>query len=157
MFRNFLCIVSVYNSYRCNLWWHNNLNFLWGKHLSSGSFLFAGNYTVCHFLMVYFVEYLYYVRLFMFWCWACKSNLISGCFCWRFCGIYALLENAFWLAAKRTYQFLFWLPYYKVGWTIKCFFVVSFLWLNLEMLDHDNSAFLSIHSLRGTVHTFIRK
>ena len=25
------------------------------------------------------------------------------------------------------------------------------------MLDHDNSTFLSIHSLRGTVHTFIRK
>ena len=102
--------------------------------------------------MVHFVEYLYYVRLFLFWCWTCKSNLISGCFCWRFCGIYALLENAFWLAAKKTYQFLFWLSYYKVDWTKKCFFVVSFLWLNLENLDHDNSAFLCICSLRGTIH-----
>ena len=128
-------------------------NFLWGKHLSSDSFLFVGNCTVWHFLMVYFVEYLYYVCLFLFWYWACKSNLISGCFSWRFCWIYTLLENAFWLAAKRTYQFLFWLSYFKVGWTIKCSFVVSFLWLNLEMLDHSNSAFLCIRSFRGTVHS----
>ena len=116
-----------------------------------GQGFFAGNYTVWHFLMVYFVEYLHYVRPFLVWCWACNSNLISECFCWRFFGIYTLLENAFWITAKRTYQFLFWVSYYEVGWTIKCFFVVSFLWLNLEMLDHDNSSFLCIRSLRGTV------
>ena len=92
--------------------------------------------------MVYFIEYLYYVHLYLFWCWARKSNLISVCFCRRFSGIYALLENIFRLAARRTYQFLFWLSYYKVNWIIKCFFVVSFLWLNLEMMNHDNSPIL---------------
>ena len=102
---------------------------------------------------MYFVEYLYYWCLFLFWCWTCKSNLISGCFCWRFWGIYAPLENAFWLALKRSYQILFWLSYYKVGWTIKCSFVIYFLWLYLEMLDHDNSNFVSIRSLRYTVHS----
>ena len=102
---------------------------------------------------MHFVDYLYYVRSFMLWCWICKGNLISGCFCWRFCRIYALLENAFWLAAKKIYQFLFWLCYYKVYWTIKYFFVVSFLWLNLENLDHDNSAFLCIRSLTRTIHS----
>ena len=26
--------------------------------------------------MVYFPKFIYYVRLFFFWCWACKSNLV---------------------------------------------------------------------------------
>ena len=97
---NFLCIVSVDNSYCCNLWYHNKLNFLWGKRCSWGSFLFVGNYSVWHFLMVFYVICLICVFHFCFDVW-------QECFCWRFYGIYALFKNAFWLAAKELTNFCF--------------------------------------------------
>ena len=75
-----------------------------------------------------------------------------------FCEIYVLLENVFWLTARRIYQYLFWFTYYKVGlgWTIKSFFEVFFFFfflLDFEGLGHNNFVFLFFRYLRGAVHS----
>ena len=119
-----------------------------------GSFSFCWQLHCVVFWVVCFVEFSYYVHLFLFWC---KCNLISVK---DFLGIYVLLGNAFRLAVKRTHQFLFWLSYYKVCLSVKYFFVVSFFSLDLKVLDYDTSPSLCIRSLRGTVHSmapFLRK
>ena len=104
------------------------------------------------------IGFLYYVRLFLFWCWVCKSNSILECFCQRVCGMWNLCSfgKCILIGSKKNLP-IFVLTDLLLGELNRKMFLCRFLFVIIfGDAGSQNSAFLCIRNLRGTVHSMVQ-